>query len=625
MKNKISQKYRLGFISPWLLAAAIGILILIIVVFVANKIRQEKTYLTKALFHKGQAIIRFVGAGTRSSRMMGMQGAAQTQNLIEQASKENDIYYIAVIDKTGMIVAHSDPQLINTNIKRDLGIFEELNFLGSWKIIVNNETKEKTFEVVSPFKPFRMGKRRFMRRGMRGMQGRSSQERFPPDKPLQGQNNNNSTSDISQSHPKSFSENWHHMFSRPNQSPPRDYFIVVGLDMQEMESAISQDRYQIVFLSIALLLVGIGGWLSLLTIQGYRVSQNTLNHIQAFTGLLVSRLPLGIIATDSSGFIKTCNEVASRMTDIPAEKIFNRKPDGLIPDELTELLNVDGTEEILDREMNLFRATLKEMVLHLSSVPIIDADKSYMGRVLLMHDLTELKKLEKELQRNDRLTALGKMAAGVAHEVRNPLSSIKGFATVLGSKFGQESEEKKVAKLLVNEVERLNRSITELLNYAKPLPLTLSPVAMKSLLEDSLRLIESDAKEFNITVNLTVDKNLPEIAIDPDKINQVFLNLYLNAIQAMEEGGDLTVTAHKATRGDMIDIIIKDTGCGIKDEDLGKIIDPYFTTKKNGNGLGLAIVYKIIEEHGGTLSFESRIDVGTTVTVSLPTSSGAYI
>ena len=168
----------------------------------------------------------------------------------------------------------------------------------------------------------------------------------------------------------------------------------------------------------------------------------------------------------------------------------------------------------------------------------------------------------------------------------------------------------------------MNRSITELLNYAKPLPLTLIPKEMNSLLEDSLRLIESDAREFNITINLTADKNLPKIKIDPDKINQVFLNLYLNAIQAMEEGGDLTVTAHKAARENMIDIIIKDTGCGIKDENLGKIVDPYFTTKKNGNGLGLAIAYKIIEEHGGTIGFESSIGLGTTVTISLPTSSG---
>ena len=116
--------------------------------------------------------------------------------------------------------------------------------------------------------------------------------------------------------------------------------------------------------------------------------------------------------------------------------------------------------------------------------------------------------------------------------------------------------------------------------------------------------------------------NLKKIDIDPDKINQVFLNLYLNAIQAMEGGGALSINAHNAAKEDMIDIVIKDTGCGIKDDDLGKIVDPYFTTKKNGTGLGQAIVYKIIEEHGGTIEFESRIDVGTTNTLSLPTSRG---
>jgi two-component system sensor histidine kinase HydH len=619
MKNTPSQKYRIQFISPWLLAAAIGILILIIVVFIANNIRKEKTYITNALFHKGQAIIRFVGAGTRSSIMMGMQGAVQTQNLIEQASKDSDIYYIAVVDKTGKILAHSDPQKINTTINRDPEIFQELNVFGTWQIISSEDNKEKIFEIVSPFNPFRKGKRRFMRKGMQGMRGSSAQENFFLNKPLDAQNDSNSALDTTQPLPTSPADNWCRIFGGPGQPGPGEYSIVVGLDMREMEAAITQDHYQIIFLSVALLLVGAGGWFSLLTIQGYRVSQNTLNHMQAFTGLLISRLPIGIIATDNNGVIKTCNEVAAGMTGIPAKKSFNKKPDGLIPDELTDLLKIDETEEVLDREISLFTETKKELALHLSSVPIIDAQKTYMGRVLLMHDLTALKKLEKELQRSDRLAALGKMAAGVAHEVRNPLSSIKGFATVLGAKFSQESEEKKVAKLLVNEVERLNRSITELLNYAKPLPLALTPIDMNSLLQDSLRLIESDAGACNINIKSSVDGNLPPLDIDPDKINQVFLNLYLNAIQAMEEGGELTVSAHKAATANMIDIVIKDTGCGIKDENLGKIIDPYFTTKKNGTGLGLAIVYKIIEEHGGTIDFESQIDVGTTVTVSLPT------
>jgi two-component system sensor histidine kinase HydH len=619
MRNTPSQKYRIQFISPWLLAAAIGILILIIVVFIANNIRKEKTYITNALFHKGQAIIRFVGAGTRSSIMMGMQGAVQTQNLIEQASKDSDIYYIAVVDKTGKILAHSDPQKINTTINRDPEIFQELNVFGTWQIISSEDNKEKIFEIVSPFNPFRKGKRRFMRKGMQGMRGSSAQENFFLNKPLDAQNDSNSALDTTQPLPTSPADNWCRIFGGPGQPGPGEYSIVVGLDMREMEAAITQDHYQIIFLSVALLLVGAGGWFSLLTIQGYRVSQNTLNHMQAFTGLLISRLPIGIIATDNNGVIKTCNEVAAGMTGIPAKKSFNKKPDGLIPDELTDLLKIDETEEVLDREISLFTETKKELALHLSSVPIIDAQKTYMGRVLLMHDLTALKKLEKELQRSDRLAALGKMAAGVAHEVRNPLSSIKGFATVLGAKFSQESEEKKVAKLLVNEVERLNRSITELLNYAKPLPLALTPIDMNSLLQDSLRLIESDAGACNINIKSSVDGNLPPLDIDPDKINQVFLNLYLNAIQAMEEGGELTVSAHKAATANMIDIVIKDTGCGIKDENLGKIIDPYFTTKKNGTGLGLAIVYKIIEEHGGTIDFESQIDVGTTVTVSLPT------
>jgi two-component system sensor histidine kinase HydH len=238
-----------------------------------------------------------------------------------------------------------------------------------------------------------------------------------------------------------------------------------------------------------------------------------------------------------------------------------------------------------------------------------------------MYDLSELKRLEKEIQRHDRLVALGKMAAGVAHEVRNPLSSIKGFATLLGSKFKEGSREHEAADLMVQEAERLNRSIIELLNYARPAALRKEPVNLGEMVDLSLKLISSDAQSLGAKTSLYIEQNLPTIALDKDKINQVLLNLYLNALQAMEQNvseKELHVSVYRDETKGMLVIEVRDTGYGIPQKDLDKVLDPYFTTKPEGTGLGLALAYKIIDEHKGTIEFASVEGEGTTVSVALP-------
>jgi len=210
------------------------------------------------------------------------------------------------------------------------------------------------------------------------------------------------------------------------------------------------------------------------------------------------------------------------------------------------------------------------------------------------------------------------MAAGVAHEVRNPLSSIKGFATLLGKRFPANSEEAEAARLMINEVDRLNRSITELLHYARPLPLHKKDTNLDELVKAGLKMMEGDAKGANVEIVLQVEGNLPSVSIDQDRINQVLLNLYLNALQAMENGGKLLVKLTCEKDGKAVCITVTDTGIGIEAKNLERILDPYFTTKSDGNGLGLALAAKIIEEHGGGISIKSTEGKGTSVEVTLP-------
>ncbi|MDX2434158.1 MAG: ATP-binding protein [Desulfobacterales bacterium] len=605
MKDRVFKKTRLMFVSPWLLAAAIGLLTLIIVIFAANNIKRERGMLSDGLYRKGEAIIRFVEAGMRASMMTGMMGGmmglnvpdvdgvAQTQRLIEQASESPDIHYIAVIDVSGKVLVHSDPEKIGTNISREINILEKADTGGTFHIVKHPGLSHKVFELLGPFRPFK-GSGGINRWREKFRQQYPSQGAAPPD-------------------------NWHQSSLGSEEHPQ---FILVGLDMTELENTIKRYRVQMIFMSLTLLLVGLGGWISLMAAQGYSISQETLKRMRAFTGLLISKLPVGIIATDHENKIRTFNSTAAAMTGISLETVQNGEPEAVLPMEVSRFFSPhDNKDEMTDRAVSLVGADNVRYSLHLSSLPVFNQDSNFMGRVLLMYDLSELKRLEKEIQRHDRLVALGKMAAGVAHEVRNPLSSIKGFATLLGSKFKDGSQEHEAADLLVHEAERLNRSITELLNYARPTTLKKEQINLGDLVSSSLKLISSDAQALGVKTSLETDPDVPDITADRDRINQVLLNLYLNGLQAMEDSSrekELKVSVHFDDTEGRIRINVQDNGKGIPQESIDKVLDPYFTTKPEGTGLGLALAYKIIDEHDGTIRFKSTEGQGTTVIVTLP-------
>jgi len=536
--------------------------------------------------------------------MMGMNvpnadGAAQTQRLIEQATEAPDIHYIAVIDVSGKVLVHSESEKIGTNIARGIKILKQADPFGTYHIVGLPDTRYKSFEVLGPFKPFRGrgGLQRWreqFRQQYPVKPGEFSEEEVPPD-------------------------SWH-LSTLGSDAHPQ--FILVGLDMTELENTVRRYRYQMIFMSITLLLIGLGGWISLMAAQGYSISQEALNRVQAFTGLLISRLPLGIIATDQQGKIRTFNSTAAAMTGGNVEAVRNKTPEAALPEEVARFFErQEQPDEMTDRDVRLTGADDIRYSLHLSSLPVYNQYSVFMGRVLLMYDLSELKRLEKEVQRHDRLVALGKMAAGVAHEVRNPLSSIKGFATLLGSKFKEGSQEQEAAGLLVQEAERLNRSITELLNYARPTTLRKEPVNFGEIVNLSLKLISSDAQALGVKIIQDIEPDLPPVSVDKDKINQVLLNLYLNALQAMEQDAtkkELKVSVRYDEPEKRLVIEVQDTGSGIRQEDLDKVLDPYFTTKADGTGLGLALAYKIIDEHKGIIWFSTKEGKGTTVSVALP-------
>ncbi len=218
----------------------------------------------------------------------------------------------------------------------------------------------------------------------------------------------------------------------------------------------------------------------------------------------------------------------------------------------------------------------------------------------------QVRLLEEEMRRKEKLAAIGNLAAGVAHEIRNPLSSIKGYATYFGQRFPEGSEDRQAAGVMVREVERLNRVITDLIGLSRPTDVHAVPSDILPVLDHSLHLLRQDAEKKGVSLDIRRPKRpLPKVFLDVDRFGQALLNICLNALEAMPQGGLLQIIPYVYNQYFMA-LEIKDTGMGIQQSHLPHIFDPYFTTKGQGTGLGLAMVHKIIEAHGGEISVHSK-------------------
>ena len=223
---------------------------------------------------------------------------------------------------------------------------------------------------------------------------------------------------------------------------------------------------------------------------------------------------------------------------------------------------------------------------------------------------------EEQLRRADRLSALGELSAGMAHEIRNPLGSIKGAAEILKDNYGPDAPQHEFIEILLKETDRLNKIVQEFLDFARPQPPELREENINDLIESVLALTAQSARKAGVSVEKHLDHNAGKGNLDPGLLKQAFLNLILNSIQAMPDGGTLSVTSVR--RDEWIEVKIADTGMGISTESRKKLFSPFFTTKKDGTGLGLAITYRIIQNHRGTIDVASEPGKGATFTITIP-------
>jgi len=602
--HKIDRSGLLLDFSPWILAIACFLLLILLTIFGISNYQREKDLIVDGLGQKGLTLLRFMNSSVRGSIRDNLQFSQEPfrwedhiQKAMEQAIEQHGIESILLVTSTGKILVGAGQNGHEKKVDAETLRFAlGLEMSGSRQFVfrmIEKKGKREKIQIAAWYLPPDSHGRfpEYFKGG--GFSGRRMMRfgHHPQFKKVQ-----DSIRDL--------------LSSRP--------MYIVELDFQQFNSPLQRQLLQIILLAVVALLVGAGGILSYITLKGLKGSEIRLDKMSAFADILVTSLPVGLIATDETGRVKIYNASARNLLGFAENDILNAIPEACLPAELAQMFrqkeanSTDGYQT----EINFQRGKGDIKNLQLASVSIPDTSGNFSGEVVLIRDLTSFKRLEQELQRSERLAALGKMAAGVAHELRNPLSSIKGLAVLLQSHFPETGADADSAELLVGEVERLNRSIGELLDYAKPAKLNKKNLILADIIEKALSLVRIDAETYGIEIDNLCNDEIPQVYGDKDKLNQVFLNIFLNAIQAMPGGGRVTVRC--AVVGSFVAVTVKDTGCGIAIEELPRVFDPYYTTKNDGTGLGLALSLKIVEEHGGRLTMTSNIDEYTEARIELP-------
>ncbi len=368
-------------------------------------------------------------------------------------------------------------------------------------------------------------------------------------------------------------------------------------------------------------------------------SRSDLRRLRSLHERTVGSLLSGLLTTDTTGIITSFNPEAEHITAISEELAVGRAIEDVLPGARERVMRPaevgrTGRTRAQILYKNRLGATLH---LGLSGSILREADGSAVGHVVIFQDVTQVVEMEGELRRSERQAAIGRLSAAIAHEIRNPLAAISGSIQMLrsASQAAGDDDSRRLMEIVLRETERLDGLITDFLQYARPAPPKLGSVSLAPLVQDLVQMFEkSRSRENPIEVRVEVKEGLA-VTGDASQLRQLLWNLYLNAAQAMPAGGRLLIAAspapplpqggapagRNAAEGEgthFLELVVADTGVGIAPEVIDRIFDPFFTTRREGSGLGLATVHRIVESHGGSLRVESTVGAGTTFRIRLP-------
>ena len=347
----------------------------------------------------------------------------------------------------------------------------------------------------------------------------------------------------------------------------------------------------------------------------------TLADLRALHERIVESIRSGLITTDLHGRIYTFNVAAEEITGYRAENVRGRNASMFFGDMTRQIADsmAAAAEGKVSPRFEVDSLTQSGFMLHLgySIAPLFLESGETSGLVITFQDLTDVRVMEETARRQDRLAAVGRLAASIAHEIRNPLAAMRGSIQMLRSELQQEEDHGQLMEIILRESDRLNKIVTDYLNYARPRAAEMKDVNVGTLIQETLTLLRNSPE---ITDGHTLTQEVPDEPLivkgDAEQLKQVCWNVARNAMQAMPHGGEFRVTAER-TDADRVRISFKDSGAGMSPEQVERLFEP-FTSTTGGTGLGLSIVYQIIRDHSGTINVRSREGTGTTISVELP-------
>ena len=409
--------------------------------------------------------------------------------------------------------------------------------------------------------------------------------------------------------------------------PIKNSYLVVGVNLEGYYARLNQTRRRIILnYSIIMALVLLGIYV-IFKLQETYIVKKTLNEMKVYTSKLLETMDNAVISVDNNGNIKTFNR--------KSEEIFGKKKEEVLNKDCQEVLNLNINGECLlkecllekkniSQEIILEEKGLKKKILDLNTSFLTDESREITGVVAVIRDITEIKNLNEEVARHKRLVALGKLSAGIAHEIRNPLSSIRGLAQFVYNSFSMTDERKEDLNTIIQEVDRLNKLVVQVLDFAKLKKLNFTRFSLNDLIRKVTELFKLEIKGKQIKFSLEPSPDISQIQADEDQVRQILMNVIINAIQAIPKKGEIKIKIEKALLKEepAMKLIIEDSGIGIPEKDFNQIFDPFFSTKEKGSGLGLSIAYKLIEAHQGEIKVESKEGKGTKFVIFLPQKGG---
>lgn len=350
----------------------------------------------------------------------------------------------------------------------------------------------------------------------------------------------------------------------------------------------------------------------------------SLEEIRQYVDKFFENIPSAILTADVSGKVTSINNTACKILGCDKEAVLGKSIyDESIPAHVEPIVNI--MKQGLEEEAVYIKHILKVKSSEGKELPVMvntSIQKDSAGKVLgvigAFRSVEEIKNFEESMIRARNLASIGELSAGMAHEIRNPLTSIKGYAQFIKLEMGEDSPLSEDINIIISEVDRLNGILDRFLAFARPKQPKLENCNLNDIVNDIVKLLGMNNIPENIRIRTELS-SLPDSAFDPEQIEQAFLNIAINAVQAMKNGGELTFSTRYVPAEKVIVVDISDTGQGIPSESLEEIFEPFFTTKPKGTGLGLAITSTIIESHKGFIEVKTIPGQGTTFTIKLPT------